>query len=234
MTLGHWLKQYREQHDISQPQLADSIGIEQSYLSKLENDKSLPSADVFDAIINATQTTLEKLLTALDGQYVYNQLAKLPQVKSHLVNQKQQNQQNTSKRLTLFGLLLCFGCFLFYLGHSQAISSNQQYHYYSGGILKADEPLETLDRGWARHLTDEQYYRRFSPNSIIISTYRGNGFEVNNSDGRRYFSKSGKGGKDNQETVLNRWLKAIGVLVFSGGFFGVILLVINRKVLGNE
>ena len=32
MTLGHRIKQLRQEYELSQPELADKIGIEQSYL----------------------------------------------------------------------------------------------------------------------------------------------------------------------------------------------------------
>ena len=53
MTLGEYIKDARAQMQLSQPQLAEQIGIKQSYLSKLENDKSLPSNEVFRRLLNA-------------------------------------------------------------------------------------------------------------------------------------------------------------------------------------
>ncbi|MDQ2077737.1 helix-turn-helix domain-containing protein [Marinimicrobium sp. ABcell2] len=38
MTLGERLRQLRTEKSWTQPQAAETIGIEQSYLSKLEND----------------------------------------------------------------------------------------------------------------------------------------------------------------------------------------------------
>jgi len=43
MNFGERIKQLRTERNMTQPQLAEAIGIEQSYLSKLENDKSVPS-----------------------------------------------------------------------------------------------------------------------------------------------------------------------------------------------
>ncbi|MCL1076679.1 XRE family transcriptional regulator [Parashewanella spongiae] len=51
MTLGQIIKQIRVEKALSQPELAEKIGIEQSYLSKLENDKSLPSNEMLQAIL---------------------------------------------------------------------------------------------------------------------------------------------------------------------------------------
>ncbi|MBM7071474.1 helix-turn-helix transcriptional regulator [Shewanella sp. 202IG2-18] len=43
MTFGQIIKSFRTEKGLSQPEFAEQVGIEQSYLSKLENDKSLPS-----------------------------------------------------------------------------------------------------------------------------------------------------------------------------------------------
>ncbi|NQZ08696.1 MAG: helix-turn-helix transcriptional regulator [Algicola sp.] len=230
MTLGSWLKQYREQQQIGQPELADSIGIEQSYLSKLENDKSLPSSEILDNIINATQTTLDKLVEGLDKSYVYNQLSKLPQVKAFLVNQKQQDNQQSSRRLFLFGLLLSLGCFVFFLGYGQVISTNIHYQYHSGGILAEGEPLKTFDtdRRKSGLLNNDEYQRRFNPKTVIMDDKKMPAFVSNSKGERRYFVV---GRRIYDESGFNRMLKALGVLLFSGGFFGVVLLLLGRKVL---
>ena len=50
-TLGQQLKQLRNNKKLSQPEFAQQVGIEQSYLSKLENDKSIPSNEIFRALL---------------------------------------------------------------------------------------------------------------------------------------------------------------------------------------
>ena len=46
MNFGDKIRQLRKDKNFTQPELAEAMGIEQSYLSKLENGKSLPSNDV--------------------------------------------------------------------------------------------------------------------------------------------------------------------------------------------
>lgn len=230
MTLGNWLKQYREQQKMGQPELAQSIGIEQSYLSKLENDKSLPSAEILDNIINATQTTLDKLVAGLDSQYVYNQLSRLPQVKAFLANQKQQSVQQTNKKLFIFGLMLTLGCFIFYLGYGQVLSSNVRYQYYSPGILKPNESLKAYDKtlSSAGRMSEEDYGQRYNPKTIVMEDRQIRSFVSDKPGERRFFRYHDE---LHGESGFNKLLKAIGVLLFSGGFFGVVLLLINRKML---
>ncbi|WP_417690182.1 helix-turn-helix domain-containing protein [Pseudidiomarina sp.] len=53
MTLGDYLKQQRNDRELSQADLADKMGVEQSYLSKLEGERSLPSAEILSAWLSA-------------------------------------------------------------------------------------------------------------------------------------------------------------------------------------
>lgn len=57
-TFGTQLKHYRSELKLSQPEFAEQVGIEQSYLSKLENDKSVPSNDTFRSILTALNLTI--------------------------------------------------------------------------------------------------------------------------------------------------------------------------------
>ena len=66
MNFGARLKQIRTDRELTQPQFAELIGIEQSYLSKLENDKSQPSAEMFGNIIKALGMAPEAFLADLD------------------------------------------------------------------------------------------------------------------------------------------------------------------------
>src|SRR5437764_790766 len=59
MNFGERLKQIRTEKGLTQPQFAAMAGIEQSYLSKLENDKSVPSAEMFSSILSGLGLDVE-------------------------------------------------------------------------------------------------------------------------------------------------------------------------------
>ena len=84
MNFGEKLKQLRTDKNLTQPQLADAIGIEQSYLSKLENDKSTPSAEIFQAILKALAIDVASLLENIDQKFIYAQLRQIPEVANYL------------------------------------------------------------------------------------------------------------------------------------------------------
>ena len=64
-TFGNRIKHLRSSNSVSQPDLAALAGIEQSYLSKIENDKCLPSNDIFRALLSALDTDIDVFLAQL-------------------------------------------------------------------------------------------------------------------------------------------------------------------------
>ena len=64
MTLGQKIKQLRTDKEMSQPDLAQLIGIEQSYLSKLENDKAFPSDEMFNQILKVSENQFKFFLSS--------------------------------------------------------------------------------------------------------------------------------------------------------------------------
>ena len=64
-TLGIRFKSLRSNKGLSQPELAEAVGIEQSYLSKLENDKSFPSDEIFLALLETMKVDLNEFLLPL-------------------------------------------------------------------------------------------------------------------------------------------------------------------------
>lgn len=63
--LGHNLRRLRTAAGLTQPQLAEQAGIEQGYLSKLENGRAAPSHDVLDRLAAALNVKPEQLTAAV-------------------------------------------------------------------------------------------------------------------------------------------------------------------------
>ncbi len=81
MDYGEKLRQLRQ---LNQPELAQQLGIEQSYLSKLENGKSLPSTDVLQRLLNVLEVSLESSLHGIDDKIVQVQLRTIPNISTHI------------------------------------------------------------------------------------------------------------------------------------------------------
>ena len=72
MKFSEKIKQLRNKAGLTQPELAKRSDIEQSYLSKLENDKGSPSFDVISKIAVALNTDAMTLIESLDFQYIHD------------------------------------------------------------------------------------------------------------------------------------------------------------------
>ena len=109
MNFGEKIKQLRQLRNWSQPELADAIGIEQSYLSKLENDKSAPSPDMLNRILEAFDIDVETLLEGMDETEIWNHLRSIPLVNGHLQAQKELTQRKRSSWVLGSSLLRVLG-----------------------------------------------------------------------------------------------------------------------------
>ena len=96
--LGKRLKELRSKHNITQEQLAASIGVERSSIGKYEGNQSvIPSVDVLKAIADYFNVTTDYLL---GRTLTYEQSP--PQV--HMVAEPNANALTTFRRVELEGL----------------------------------------------------------------------------------------------------------------------------------
>jgi len=78
MTLGDYVKQYRESHGISQRKFAQMTGLTNTYISYLENNKNntgkaiVPSIETYNCIASAMGITTDELVSRVDGRVLVN------------------------------------------------------------------------------------------------------------------------------------------------------------------
>lgn len=130
MILGEKLRELRRSRDLTQPELAELLGIEQSYLSKLENGKYLPSSDVFDRILAVFAIPVGDLVDDLDVG-VRNRLRQIPVVAMHFDEQKRLMIGNRRRWLVVSTILLASGVTVAYAGHTNLFVPGTVYSYYS-------------------------------------------------------------------------------------------------------
>lgn len=118
MKLGERLRLLREQRKWTQPQAAATIGIEQSYLSKLENDHSVPSVDVFRRIVGAYETDVGAIVEGLDPGNIA-QLTQVPDIADYLGVRRRSRQARRRRRTTLQTFAVALGACLIYAGLSE-------------------------------------------------------------------------------------------------------------------
>ncbi len=233
MNFGERLRQLRNDKGLTQPELAEAMGIEQSYLSKLENDKSLPSSDVLNRILDVFGIEVGDLVDDLD-QGARNQLRQIPDVADHFNRQRQQLIGNRKRWLVVSALFLSFGVALIYAGSVHLFFPNIVYQYMSHGVVQEGEPKEIFrypDRFMSRGAdheeraeyldaltarTDEVYFR--------TTNFRGMVYNVKVEGGSRTYYIDG-------EREIDPWQNKL--IVFFGVFFGVFGLVgllLERKL----
>ena len=233
MKFGEKIRQLRHEKDLTQPALAEAMGIEQSYLSKLENDKSFPSNDVLNRILDVFGLGVGDLIDDLD-QGARNQLRQLPDVAAHVDQQKRLLIGNRRRWLVASALLLSFGLALIYAGNVHLFFPDVVYQYQSHGIVLDGEPKEIFRRAQSyvpqaskreeaiaftdsiKARTDEEY--------LLEDRYRGSVFNVQVDGGSRTYYLEGQKEVDPWQSKL---VVFVGVLMSA---FGLIGLVLDRKL----
>ncbi len=64
MTLGEKLRRYRENKGLTQTEVAESLGLDQSAIAKYESDASIPNMVLGFRIAKLYGVTVEELATA--------------------------------------------------------------------------------------------------------------------------------------------------------------------------
>jgi transcriptional regulator with XRE-family HTH domain len=231
MTLGEQLKKLRNEKALSQPDLANIAGIEQSYLSKLENDKSMPSNDVFRKLLTAFELSLSEFIAAFDSSYADIQLRQIPDVEHWLNRQQQSKMLNQRRYLYICSALIVFAITLFYAGQSKILVPEMQFQYYSEGIVLAGEPKDIFD-DWEiliprEDVKNKLYYekkmemtQRKDEKYVLSEKFLGENYIVILPEGSRQYSL-------HREKMIaqhiNAWLRIGGVFFFVMGVMGFVL-----------
>ena len=233
MDFGDRLRQLRKEKSLTQPELAEVMGIEQSYLSKLENGKSLPSNDMLQRILDAFDLEVSDLVDGLD-QGVRNQLRRIPLVGDYLNRQKQLLIGSRRRWLLISALLASFGAALIYAGNAHLFFPDVQYQYVSKGILRDGEskelfehPAVALPQGVNREQRDRimnAIYARLDEDYVRTTDYRGTIYNVPVDGGSRTYVIVDQRELDNPS---NKAVVFIGVLLLT---FGTVGIVLDRKL----
>ena len=227
MDFDEKLRQLRNDRDLTQPEAAEAMGIEQSYLSKLENDKSLPSNDVLNRILDVFGLEIGDLVSDL-SQGAKNQLRQLPDVADYFSRQKQLLIGSRKRWLMISTLLLSLGIALVYAGNAHMFFSDIIYEYKSHGVILDGESKEIFvdQRRFISPGVEEAIALQDAVNARIDEVYLrteefgGNIFNVAVAGGSRtYYLRA--------ETEIDPWQSKlvifIGLLMAISGMTGIIL-----------
>ncbi len=236
MKLGEKIKLLRTEKALTQPELADKAGIEQSYLSKLENDKAVPSFDIINRISMALELSGMDLIDGLSPSYVEDHLSHIPEVAAEYALIKQKRETTMKKRFMAAAMAVVVGIGVFLVGYEDLLFPETGFYYDSYGVVKAGEPIdqfsdnyifrigETGDDARKRSLANKDRYDR----DEVIRFDRLDRFVVDVEGGRRLYKirkKMGFGGGDPGDEIAvfkhkeNDFIAIFGFMLIVAGLF---------------
>lgn len=196
MKLGEKIKQLRQQANLTQPELAQKAGIEQSYLSKLENDKAAPSFEVISKVAQALEADAMSIIESLDNGYLQEHLGHLPEIAVNVASKQREQLERMRKGYIAGAFAIVIGIALVILGNSHGIFSEMVYQYKSMGVIKPGEVNRHFSTGTVTEYQEsrDQTIERIRANKprldeqlIMSAKYRGEGYVEYYGKDRRYF-----------------------------------------------
>lgn len=233
MNFGEKLKQIRSEKNWTQPQMAEAIGIEQSYLSKLENDKSVPSAEMFQTIVKALDLDVHDFLKDIDRKVLNGPLKQIPEVANYLTTAAVTKVHNAKQWLIGSAAACTVGAVLMLAAFEGIFFSNFEYRYHSDGVILANESDDIFDsfrkiqalKLEAKVLSPEQAAlavadfesNRVRHTEVKLDHDKGMSFYENVDNGRRRFYRADA---TPVRRVGNNMLQLLGALFLFGGIAG--------------
>ena len=221
MNFGEKLRQLRQNRNLTQPELADAIGIEQSYLSRIENGKHVPSGDVFTRILDEFGLGVGDLVDGLDhGSRI--QLRQIPEVAAHFGRQRELILGNRRRWLLGSAVSLAVGVALMYGGGTKLFVPGVVHQYQSFGVVLDGESREIFPSPTSNPFARIPSALRARLDEEFVDTryFRGNVYNVPVEGGSRTFYLV-------KTTAIDSWINkvagAVGILLVVLGATGLIL-----------
>lgn len=234
MNFGEKLKQVRAERGQTQPQFAEALGIEQSYLSKLENDKSVPSAEMFSTIVTGLGMEASAFLKDIDKEVLDTTLRHIPAVNQFTTQVVAVQTHHYKKWLYGSALAWIIGFALMLAANDGIFFSNKIYKYASPGVIRAGEAeniFETQEdilklRQSAKLISAEEFAKQMAefqserarPVSVEGRDNRGTFYFEPAENGRRRFELVSTA---RVQPTGNRILQFLGATIFVCGFVGL-------------
>ncbi len=143
MKFGDFIRDRRVQLGWTQPDAAAKVGIEQSYLSKLENSRSKPSAEVFARLCEAYKIDSATVYAAIDDAAV-EELLDIEEIRQ-LAAAAATHKRSEAFFWRAFGVIaLALGAALV-AGAQIGPNEESRFVYRSTGVIQDGEPLGVFD-----------------------------------------------------------------------------------------
>lgn len=236
MNFGERLKQIRTDRGLTQPQFAQLAGIEQSYLSKLENDKSVPSAEMFTTIVSALEMDAASFLQDVDRELLATTLRHIPAVSQFAAGEAAARVNHTRRWLFGSAAAWILGFAMMLAANDGIFFPNKLYTYSSPGVIhpgEAENVFSTYrevlgNQMLAKLITVEEMGKQLAefmakrnrPLTVEWPDSRGTVYYEQVENGRRRFELVTT---RHIQSEGNRILQYIGAIVFACGFVGLFI-----------
>ena len=144
MRFGDYIRELRSELRWTQPEAAREIGIEQSYLSKLESGKSYPSEDVFASLVRAYKIDVNDLADKLFAADL-DRLREISQVRASILSSEKDYRMRVQHWLFagLAALMLGGACLgATFLAEDKEVT---RYQYRSAGVIPEGQDTQPGD-----------------------------------------------------------------------------------------
>lgn len=236
MNFGERLKQIRTDKGLTQPQFAQAAGIEQSYLSKLENDKSVPSAEMFTTILAGLGMDAATFLSEVDREVQETTLRHIPAVTRFSTNVATEQVKDTKRWLYGSAAAWVLGFAMMLAANDGLFFSNKLYKYESPGVVLPGEAENIFTsyrelfgiRMAAKVMTPEEAMtaqaeflaNRVRPLTVETPVNRGTVYVEPAGSGHRTFELRHT---EHIQAPGNRILQTLGGIVLFSGFVGLFI-----------
>jgi transcriptional regulator with XRE-family HTH domain len=195
MKFGDYLKNRRIELGWTQPDAAAKAGIEQSYLSKLETGKSVPSEDVYQRLVKAFSLDTEAMVATLYPAEL-DRLREIEAVRKQLLERDHDSRFGTRRWLYAGLTALVAGGALLGLAQIDRGGAATHYTYQSYGVILPgespevfdavdDEPARTAPDYAERIARRDALIARLDEQTISIPDMRGPAYTETLPEGRR-------------------------------------------------
>lgn len=227
MTLGMRIKELRTKQALSQPELAEKIGIEQSYLSKLENDKSIPSDEMLQGVLDAFNISLADLIAPIDVNE-HPRLLQIPMIRAFQMATQKHRFNYVRRYLIICAALIVVGGSLLFVGSTKSLFPETAFEYRSLGLVLPSEP-EDIFNSWPHLIENNRAVRdkkelemakRRDVVTLVSTNYQGEAIKKDVEGGLRYYRYIRE---FESPRPVNGIFETLGMVILLCGFVGLLL-----------
>lgn len=226
MRFGDYIRALRRELQWTQPEAAQQIGIEQSYLSKLESGKSYPSEDVFSSMKSVYNIDVADLNSRLFAGEL-DQLREISDVRSAILKSAQDEQKQARFWLIAGICALMLGGGLLGLNQLSQDTTLTKFQYRSVGVILEGEGFDVFEIVGDGPFTDhpdaealrqsqQEMIARLDERYQAIEGFRGPVFFETVPNGTRVWRFYGNQAETTKSPL--RWLLAPALMMIFGAF----------------